>query len=182
MTKIYATMLITLSIIVSTNTAFAAKGKKDADKPQAAKLQVVKLAGTDGKDIVQVATSSKDHSTLVTAVVAAGLVETLSGPGPYTIFAPTNAAFAKLPAGTVDTLLKPENKTKLRNILEHHAAAPAYHPEILAEQDSIYVQDGPELKITKKDGKIFVEGSEIKAAIAAKNGIIYVVDDVLLTK
>lgn len=178
-----AITLIGFALAFGANTAQAkAKAKAAENKPQAIKLQVIKLAGSNGKDIVQVASDSKDHSTLVTAVVAAGLVETLSGPGPYTIFAPTNAAFAKLPPGTVETLLKPENKTKLKNILEHHAAAPAYNPEILAEQDSVYVQDGPELKITKKDGKIFVEGVEIKAAIAAKNGLIYVIDTVLLAK
>lgn len=176
--------IATLAFVLALGlNAEAKKEKKEmAAKPQGIKLQVVKLAGSDGQDIVQVASGSKDHSTLVAAVVAAGLVETLSGPGPYTIFAPTNSAFAKLPAGTVETLLKPENKTKLRNILEHHAAAPAYNPDILAEQDSVDVQDGPKLKISKKDGKLFVEDVEIKAAIAAKNGLIYVIDTVLLAK
>jgi len=146
------------------------------------KLQAVKLNGSDGKDIVQVASDSKDHSTLVKAVVAAGLVETLSGPGPYTIFAPTNAAFDKLPKGTVESLLKPENQLKLKSILEHHAAAPAYHPHILAEQEDVDMVDGPKIKVKIKDGKVFVDDVEIKAAITAKNGVVYVVDTVLLAK
>src|SRR6202789_4372387 len=75
------------------------------------------------KNIVQNAVNSKDHTTLVAAVKAAGLVDTLEGPGPFTVFAPTNAAFAKLPAGTVDTLLKPENKAKLTSILTYHVVA-----------------------------------------------------------
>src|SRR6202167_2507562 len=75
------------------------------------------------KNIIQNAVNSKDHTTLVAAVKAAGLVDTLSGPGPFTVFAPTNAAFAKLPAGTVDTLLKPENKATLNNVLNYHGVA-----------------------------------------------------------
>lgn len=149
-------------------------------KSNSLKLQVVKLNGSDGKDIVQVASDSKDHSTLVTAVVAGGLVDTLSGPGPYTIFAPTNAAFNKLPKGTVENLLKPENKTQLKSILEHHAAAPAYNPAILSTQDELDMVDGPKLKVKIKDGKLFVDEVEVKAAIAAKNGIVYIVDSVLL--
>lgn len=146
----------------------------------AAPLKLVKMDGADGKDIVQIASESKDHSTLVAAVKAAGLVETLTGPGPYTIFAPTNAAFASLPKGTVETLLKPENKDKLRSILEHHAAAPAYNPTLLMTVDEIDVVDGPKLKIKTKGDKVFVNDTEIKGALAAKNGVIYVIDKVLV--
>lgn len=185
--KLVMTILIASMSIVSAGRADAktkskSEDKGEASKSQALKLPTIKMAGSDGKDIVQVASDSKDHSTLVTAVVAAGLVETLSGPGPYTIFAPTNAAFAKLPPGTVESLVKPENKAKLKSILEHHAAAPAYQPEILAEQQDLDVVDGPKLKVAKKDGKLFVDDVEIKAAIKAKNGIIYVIDSVLLAK
>lgn len=146
----------------------------------AAPLKLVKMDGADGKDIVQIASESKDHSTLVTAVKAAGLVETLSGPGPYTIFAPTNGAFASLPKGTVETLLKPENKDKLRAILERHAAAPAYSPTLLATVEEIDVVDGPKLKIKSKGDKVFVNDTEIKGALAAKNGVIYIIDKVLV--
>lgn len=146
------------------------------------KLQAIKLNGSEGKDIVQIASESKDHKSLVKAVVAAGLVETLTGPGPYTVFAPTDAAFAKLPAGTVETLLKPENKDKLRAVLEHHAAAPAYSPAVIQDLDTVDMVDGPKLTVKVKDGKLFVDGVEVKAAIAAKNGIVYIVDSVLLGK
>lgn len=160
----------------------AGQKKEKAAAPAPLKLEVIKLNGSEGKDIVEVAQSSADHSTLVTAVVAAGLVPTLTGPGPYTIFAPTNAAFKKLPEGTVATLLKPENQAKLKSVLEHHAAAPAFNPDILSTQEELDKVDGPKLKVTQKDGKLFVDGVEIKAAIAAKNGIVYVVDTVLLGK
>jgi uncharacterized surface protein with fasciclin (FAS1) repeats len=148
----------------------------------AAQLQVVKLNGSDGKDIVEIASGSKDHTTLVKAVVAAGLVETLTGPGPYTIFAPTNEAFAALPKGTVETLLKPENKEKLKSILEHHAAAPAYSPSILRTLNEVDMVDGPKLKVKVEGDKIFVNGVEIKAALAAKNGIVYVIGSILPDK
>jgi len=150
-----------------------------AQAAPAAPLKLVKLDGADGKDIVQIASESKDHSTLVTAVKAAGLVETLTGPGPYTIFAPTNAAFAKLDKALLESLLKPENKGKLRAVLEHHAAAPAYKPNVLSSIDELDVVDGPKLKITSKGEKFFVNGVEIKAALGAKNGVIYVIDEVL---
>jgi uncharacterized surface protein with fasciclin (FAS1) repeats len=146
----------------------------------AAGLQVVRMDGANGKDIVEVAVWSKDHSTLVTAVQAAGLVETMKGPGPYTLFAPTNAAFEKLPKGTVESLLKPENQGKLKSILEHHAAAPSYTLNVLETLTEVDVVDGPKLAIKSKDGKIFVNGNEIKAAIRAMNGMIYVIDSVLL--
>ncbi len=160
----------------------AAKKEKKAAAPAPLKLELIKVNGSEGKDIVEVAQSSKDHSTLVTAVVAAGLVPTLTGPGPYTIFAPTNAAFEKLPKGTVETLLKPENQAKLKSILEHHAAAPAYNPEVLSSMEDVDVVDGPKLKVKMKDGKLFVDDVEIKAGIAAKNGVVYVIDTVLLAK
>ncbi len=146
------------------------------------KLKAVNLQHSDGKDIVQVAVDSKDHTTLVTALKAANLVDTLSGPGPYTVFAPTNAAFDKLPKGTVESLLKAENKEKLKSILEHHAAAPAYKPEILATMKDVDMVDGPKLKVEIKEGEIYVDGTKILAAIQTKNGVVYVTNDVLIPK
>ena len=181
--KTSAVMLSLNSLLFS--AAFAETAKKEPEKPAANpppaafELKLVNVNGSNGKDIVAVASGSKDHSTLVKAVIATDLVPTLSGPGPYTIFAPTNAAFEKLPKGTVEDLLKSENKTKLRNILEHHAAAPAYAPNILAMQREIAVQDGPKLKIKKENGKLTVNGIEITAGIQCQNGIIYVIDSVL---
>lgn len=146
------------------------------------KLTVVKMNGDGGKNIVEIAVGSPDHKTLVTAVKATGLVETLTGPGPYTLFAPTDAAFGKLPKGTVEGLLKPEKIPTLKSILEHHAAAPAFSPDILATQSELDMVDGPKLKIESKGGKLLVEGVEIKTAILATNGVVYIVDTVLLPK
>lgn len=133
-------------------------------------------------NIVQTAISSKDHSTLVTAVKAADLVDALSNAGPFTVFAPTNAAFDKLPAGTVEDLLKPENKEKLSNILGYHTYVGVVDGVLLqdgAEYDMVY---GGKVKITKQGEKSFVNGSEIVATIKTSNGVIHVIGDVLLPK
>lgn len=131
-------------------------------------------------NIVQVAAKSPDHTTLVAAVKAADLVDALSNAGPFTVFAPTNAAFEKLPAGTVDNLLKPENKGQLGDVLGYHT----YVGSLKAE----YLQDGQtfdqvalgKITISKKDGKTFVNGtSEIVASIPTSNGVIHVINEVL---
>lgn len=133
-------------------------------------------------NIVQVAVGSKDHTTLVTAVKAAGLVDALSNAGPFTVFAPTNAAFDKLPAGTVEGLLKPEKKDDLTNILGYHTYVGVINGILLqdgAEYDMVF---GGKVKITKDGDKTFVNGSEIVATIATSNGVIHVIGDVLLPK
>lgn len=169
---------------VASNKAPNSAHKKapKVEKAVESKIPSIKLDGADGKDIVEVAISSKDHTSLVAAVKAAELVETLSGPGPYTIFAPTDAAFSKVPKATVESLFKPEHKADLKALLEHHAAAPAYRVDVLAGLQQLDMVDGPKLAVTTKDGKIFVDDVEIKAAISAKNGIIYVIDTVLIPK
>jgi len=137
---------------------------------------------TSNPNIVQVAIGSKDHTTLVAAVKAAGLVTSLSNAGPFTVFAPTNAAFDKLPAGTVDDLLKPENKEKLTNILGYHTYVGTLKTEYMQDGQEFDMVFGGKVKITKKDDKTFVNGSEIVASIPTSNGIIHVIGDVLLTK
>ncbi len=133
-------------------------------------------------NIVQTAVGSKDHTTLVTAVKAAGLVDALSNAGPFTVFAPTNAAFAKLPAETVDDLLKPENKEKLSNILGYHTYVGTLKIEYMQDGQDFDMVYGGKVKITKKGDKTFVNGSEILASIPTSNGIIHVIGDVLLPK
>jgi uncharacterized surface protein with fasciclin (FAS1) repeats len=146
------------------------------------------------KNIIQNAVNSKDHTTLVAAVKAAGLVYTLSGPGPFTVFAPTNAAFAKLPAGTVDNLLKPENKATLVKVLTYHvvpgrmtAAAlmkavkdgeGEAHLKTVAGEDLIVKQAGPG-KLTVTDSKGDVAMVTI-ADVLQSNGVIHVIDTVML--
>jgi len=132
------------------------------------------------KNVVQIAVGSKDHSTLVAAVKAADLVDALSNAGPFTVFAPTNAAFDKLPAGTIDDLLKPENKEKLADILQYHVSVGVYNVEQLQDGQSLGQANGGNIKISKQGDQITVNGSaKVVASIPASNGIIHVIDAVL---
>jgi uncharacterized surface protein with fasciclin (FAS1) repeats len=123
------------------------------------------------KDIIDNAVNSRDHTTLVAAVKAAGLVDTLKGPGPFTVFAPTNAAFAALPAGTVDTLLKPENKGALTTVLTYHVVAGKWDAAALSSGSKIMLTD-------EKGGTATVTIPDVYQS----NGVIHVVDKVLLPK
>ena len=131
-------------------------------------------------DVVDVAISSKAHSTLVAAVTAADLVTTLKNQGPFTVFAPTNEAFAKLPPGTVDNLLKPENKEKLQDILQYHVSVGVFKEDLLTDGQVIGQANGNDIKITTVNGKPTVNGANIVGAVAATNGRVYVIDKVLL--
>lgn len=137
---------------------------------------------TSAPNIVQTAIGSKDHTTLVAAVKAGDLVDALSNAGPFTVFAPTNAAFDKLPAGTVDGLLKPEKKADLVNILEYHTYVGSLKVEYMQDGQSYEMVNGGKVKITKKDGKTYVNDYEIVASIPTANGMIHVINDVLLPK
>ena len=132
------------------------------------------------KDIIDNAVNSKDHTTLVAAVKAAGLVDTLKGPGPFTVFAPVNAAFDKLPPGTVESLLKPENRSQLTSILQHHVMTSALDIDALIDgQEMSMVSAGSE-KITKKDGATYIGSAKIIASVRASNGWLHVIDAVLV--
>lgn len=133
------------------------------------------------KNIVQVASGSKDHTTLVTAVKAAELVDALSNAGPFTVFAPTNAAFDKLPAGTVEGLLKPEKKADLQNILQYHVSIGVFKLDNLHDGQSIGQANGDNIKVTVKDGKYYInDNAEIISSIPTSNGLIHVINEVLL--
>lgn len=140
------------------------------------------------KDIVDNAAGSADHTTLVAAVKAAGLVETLKGAGPFTVFAPTNDAFGKLPAGTVDKLLKPEMKAQLTGILTYHVVAGAYKSTDLKDGQKLKTVQGEELTIGYKDGKWTVKDAKggmaniTIADVISSNGVTYVIDAVLMLK
>ncbi len=132
------------------------------------------------KNIVAVAVGSKDHTTLVAAVKAADYVDVLSNAGPFTVFAPTNAAFDALPAGTVEGLLKPEKKADLQNILEYHVWVGVLKPEQLTDGKVLNMVNLKNAKVSNKDGKIRINDATVLASIPTSNGIIHVIDKVLL--
>lgn len=132
------------------------------------------------KNVVQVAIGSNDHTTLVAAVKAAELVDALSNAGPFTVFAPTNAAFDKLPAGTVDGLLKPEKKEALTDILQYHVSVGVFKADMFQDGQIIGQVNGGNITITKKADGLYVNGTaRIIASIPASNGIVHVIDGVL---
>ncbi len=134
-------------------------------------------------DIVDIAASNPDFSTLVAAVKAAGLVDTLKGPGPFTVFAPTNEAFAALPAGTVETLLKPENKAQLVKVLTYHVVPGAVTSDQLAgKRIDVATVQGSTVHIDGRNGVRVNKSRVITADIKASNGVIHVIDAVLLPK
>jgi uncharacterized surface protein with fasciclin (FAS1) repeats len=157
--------------------------------PARAEEKTVMVGGAamfPSKNIIQNAVNSKDHTTLVAAVKAAGLVDTLEGKGPFTVFAPTNAAFGKLPAGTVDTLVKPENKPTLTKILTYHVVAGKYDAHDLTDGKKLKTVEGEELTVKHADGKIWIidaKGDQSMVSISnvhQSNGVIHVVDTVLM--
>ncbi|MFN0064246.1 MAG: fasciclin domain-containing protein [Myxococcaceae bacterium] len=134
----------------------------------------------DVKDIVDIAAGSKDHKTLVAALKAADYVMSLKNPGPLTVFAPTDAAFAKLPAGTLETLLKPENQGQLQKILQYHVTPATYETKWLKEGQTLGQANGQKVKIGVSGTKVTVNGANVLASVRASNGIVHVIDAVLL--
>jgi len=136
-----------------------------------------------GKDIVDTAVGAGQFKTLVAALQAAGLVETLKGKGPFTVFAPTDAAFAKLPAGTVEMLLKPENKAKLTAILTYHVVAGKVMAADVVKVKSAKTVQGTSVTVSAMGGKVMIDGANVVTTdIAASNGVIHVIDTVLMPK
>jgi uncharacterized surface protein with fasciclin (FAS1) repeats len=135
------------------------------------------------KDIVDTAVAAGSFKTLAAALQAAGLVDTLKGAGPYTVFAPTDEAFAKLPAGTVDELLKPENKEKLVAILTYHVVPGDVMAAQVMKMNSAKTVNGQSVTISAKGGTVMVDDAKVvKADIACSNGVIHVIDTVLMPK
>ena len=140
----------------------------------------METSSTSAKTVVEIAVGSPDHTTLVAAVLAAGLAETLSGPGPFTIFAPTNAAFAKLPAGTVESLLLPENKATLVAILTLHVV-PAHVLAADVTTGEAPTVNGQKLQIKADSHVVTVNGANVVATdLVGSNGVIHVIDTVIL--
>ena len=157
--------------------------------PSFAQEKTVMVGGAamfPSKNIIQNAVNSKDHTTLVAAVKAAGLVETLEGKGPFTVFAPTNTAFGKLPAGTVETLVKPENKATLTKILTYHVVPGKLAASDLKDGMKLKTAEGEQLSVKLQDGKVWIvdaKGGTSMVTISnvnQSNGVIHVVDTVLM--
>ena len=154
-------VLVALALVPSLATADHHEGKK--------------------KDIVQTAVAAGQFKTLAAALEAGGLVDTLKGDGPFTVFAPTDAAFAKLPKGTVEELLKPENKEKLVGILKYHVVPAKATAADVAGMSSAKTVNGKDVALKAADGKVMVNDATVtKADIEASNGVIHVIDTVLL--
>jgi uncharacterized surface protein with fasciclin (FAS1) repeats len=140
------------------------------------------------KNIVENAVNSKDHTTLVAAVKAAGLVDTLAGPGPFTVFAPTNAAFGKLPKGTVDTLVKPENKATLTKILTYHVVPGKLNAADLKDGQKLTTVEGEQLTVKKAGSKVQIVDAKGGSStitipdVNQSNGVIHVIDTVVMPK
>jgi uncharacterized surface protein with fasciclin (FAS1) repeats len=172
--------------------------KKQGDSTETADSTAVAVDTTvvaETPNIVGVAAANDDFSTLVTAVKAAGLVETLSGDGPFTVFAPNNAAFAKLPAGTVEGLLKPENLDKLKAVLTYHVVAGKFDAATVIDainknngKYSVTTVQGGAIVLSLADGKVILTDANggtstvILADVAASNGVIHAIDSVVMPK
>ena len=145
-------------------------------------MALVASAGSMGKkDIVDTAVAAGDFKTLATALQAAGLVDTLKGKGPFTVFAPTDEAFAKLPAGTVENLLKPENHEKLVSILTYHVVPGKVMAKDVVKLHEAKTVNGKDVKIMAEGGKVMVDNANVvKTDIACSNGVIHVIDSVIL--
>ena len=189
MTAVLATLLGTLAACdkgadsgtnpTVTTTRATTAGAATAEPPANAEPAVA--APSDGpKNIVNVAVGSKDHTTLVAALKAADYVDSLTNPGPFTVFAPTNAAFDKLPKGTVEGLVKPEKKADLSEILKYHVAVSVYQLKDLKDGQIMAMANGSKVTFKVKDGKVTVNGANIVASVPASNGIVHVIDGVLL--
>jgi len=183
MTLIISSMIAISMVVVScssggSESSNSGSGTENSDVPKAGQSAVQDDASQ--KDIVKVAVGSADHTTLVAALQAAGYVDVLSNAGPFTVFAPTNAAFDKLPNGTVDGLLKPESKADLRNILEYHVYVGKLDQSFFKDGQMLGQVNGGKVTMGVKEGKVTVNGANIVASVPCSNGIIHVIDAVLL--
>jgi uncharacterized surface protein with fasciclin (FAS1) repeats len=180
-------ILFSIAIII----AFSACNQKNGGQVQGSSSVAESAASTGGqenvqddeseKNVVKVAISSKDHTTLVAAIKQAELVTALSNAGPFTVFAPTNEAFDKLPKGTVESLMKDDKKADLQNILQYHVTLSAMKAESFHDGQTLGMVNGDNVTVSVKDGKVMLNNSaHIVASIPASNGMIHVIDAVLL--
>jgi uncharacterized surface protein with fasciclin (FAS1) repeats len=174
---------IALSVALVFVTAACQPQAEQASSPAAAPTAAGLASVQDDKsqkNVVQVAAGSPDHTTLVAAVQVAGLVDVLASSGPYTVFAPTNAAFDKLPKGTVEELLKPENLAKLQAVLRHHVTTSVYLLSEFKDGQSMSMADGTPVTFSKKDGDTYIGGAKVIGTARASNGIVHIIDAVVV--
>lgn len=146
-----------------------------------AALATASVTGAEKKDIVDTAVAAGSFKTLAAALGAAGLVDTLKGDGPFTVFAPTDEAFAKLPAGTVEELLKPENKAKLTDILTYHVVAGKVDAKAAMKLSTATALNKKAITLVVKDGALYLNDSKVTTAdVEASNGVIHIIDSVLM--
>ena len=175
-----------LTLTAATVMPVSAQGKMKSEMSGEKTVMVGGAAMFPSKNIIQNAVNSKDHTTLVAAVKAAGLVSTLEGKGPFTVFAPTNSAFSKLPAGTVDNLVKPENKPTLTRILTYHVVPGRLEASGLSDGKKLKTVEGEQLTVKRSGDKVMIIDSKGDSAtvtipnVNQSNGIIHVVDTVLM--
>ena len=182
MKKIFSLPLFALSLLIG-----SCNGDKKTTEESATSDAVV-TGGQEAvkddesaKDVVKVAVGSKDHTTLVAALKQADLVTSLSNAGPFTVFAPVNAAFDKLPAGTVEGLMKDDKKADLQNILQYHVTTSSLKADFFTDGMTLGMVNGDNITFSVKDGKVMINGTAtIIASIPASNGMIHVIDGVLL--
>jgi uncharacterized surface protein with fasciclin (FAS1) repeats len=177
----YSILSALLMLMFSCNSPEPATAPKD-DAVQAPTGGQEAVADDESqKDVVKVAVGSKDHTTLVAALKQADLVTSLSNAGPFTVFAPTNAAFDKIPKETLDALMKDDKKADLQNILQYHVTLSALNADYFKDGMTLGMVNGDNVKVTVKDGKIMLNGTAtIIASIPASNGMVHVIDGVLM--
>ncbi|MEJ7822143.1 MAG: fasciclin domain-containing protein [Chitinophagaceae bacterium] len=167
----------------STNMASADTSTNMTTTPTEPGVMVGGANMVPSKNIVENAAASADHTTLVAAVQAASLAETLSGTGPFTVFAPTNTAFTALPAGTVDKLLKPEMKKDLTKVLTYHVVSGKMMAADLKDGQKLKTVQGGDLTVSVKDGKVMINGANVTIAdVVSSNGVTHVIDAVVMNK
>lgn len=181
-------VLLSAAITSCTNTKLDVKNQmeRESQMTQEDEEPFVLVGGAKmvpSLDIIDNAVGSKDHTTLVEAVTAADLAGVLKSDGPFTVFAPTNAAFAKLPNGTVESLLEPENKNSLQTVLTYHVVAGSIKVGDLQNGQMLETVNGEKLKVSVKDGKVMINDALVTIPdVISSNGITHVVDAVMLPK
>lgn len=179
-TLLIACMLFIYSCNSGTDNNSTTSTTDNASTPTAGGQENVK-DDESMKDVVKVAVGSKDHTTLVAALKQADLVTALANAGPFTVFAPTNDAFSKLPAGTVEGLMKDDKKADLQNILQYHVTTSALSTDMLSDGQTLGMVNGDNVTVNVKDGKVTLNGTaHIIASVRASNGWVHVIDAVLL--